>query len=258
MRKRALCIICGLLVLTAANSYGFTKPASPDDSTAAKNARKRNTAEKVLLFHYVDDIYKTSHLERAGLDSIVFQNAIIGYYNLKQANVLPANSTILTVIDFTKPAMAKRMWIIDLDKKKLLLNTKIAQGQVPANPDRVANHEPIPESNVGFFITNEVITDKAGAALKLDGVDDGFNDKALEREFVLYGSDEITKSGRSLVCPAVATETAPAVLDALKNKSLLFIAGKDATYTSKYLDEDQAAKFAHADSSYNLVKDIFN
>jgi len=253
-----LCIICALLVLSAVNNYSFAKTSSPEDSTNAKNARKRNTAEKVLLFHYVDDIYKTSHLERAGLDSTVFQNAIIGFYNLKRANVLPINCNILAVIDFTRPATAKRMWIIDIEKKKMLLNTAVAKGEIPANPDRVANHEPIPETNVGFFITNEIINDRTGTALKLDGVDDGFNDKALEREFVLYGSDEITKSGRSVVCPAVPTENANAVLNALKTKSLLFIAGKDATYASKYLDEDQAAKFAHADSSFNLVKDIFN
>jgi hypothetical protein len=50
-----------------------------------------------------------------------FKKPITGYLNLKLANKLPANSNVITVIDFNKSSREKRMWIIDVVNKTLVV-----------------------------------------------------------------------------------------------------------------------------------------
>jgi hypothetical protein len=270
MRKHFLWIICALFVLSVSIiSWSFASVVRTD-SLAIKNAsEKRATASaKVLFFHYVDDIYETANLGQTGLDSAVFQKAVTGYYNLKIANRLPANSSILTIVDFNKPSVIKRMWIVDLQKRKLILNTWVAHGE--GSGDNIANAfsntDDSHQSSLGFYITDNIYIGKHGRSLKLDGVDTGFNDKARVRDIVLHGADYVNQGtidqlgrlGRSFGCPAVSTEVVDEVIETIKNKNVLFINANNGAYTSKYLDEDQAAKFAYADSSFNLVKDVFS
>ncbi|GAB3904494.1 murein L,D-transpeptidase catalytic domain family protein [Mucilaginibacter boryungensis] len=269
MRKHFLWTICALLGLSVSIiSLGFANVAKSDSTLRNTSERKApNSSAKVLFFHYVDDIYESASLAQAGLDSAVFQKAVVGYYNLKIANKLPANSSILTVVDFNRPSTTKRMWIIDLQNRKLLLNTWVAHGQGSGNnmANAFSNSEESHQSSLGFYITDDIYIGKHGRSLHLDGLDKGFNDRARERSIVLHGAEYVNKNtidqlgrlGRSFGCPAVSTEVVDQVIDTIKNKNVLFIAGNDSNYTSKYLDEDNAAKFAFADSSFNLAKDAF-
>jgi hypothetical protein len=267
MRKHFLWTICAFFGLSVSIiSLGFAN-AAKSDSTLRNTSEKKtpNSSAKVLFFHYVDDIYESANLGQTGLDSAVFEKAVVGYYNLKIANKLPANSSILTVVDFNKPSTVKRMWIIDLQNRKLLLNTWVAHGQGSGNDmaNAFSNSEESHQSSLGFYVTDDIYVGKHGKSLHLDGVDQGFNDKARERSIVLHGAEYVNKNtidqlgrlGRSFGCPAVSTEVIDQVINTIKNKNVLFIAGNDSNYSSKYLDEDNAAKFAFADSSFNLVKD---
>lgn len=270
MRKHFLWVFCALTILSVSIiSLGFVN-VKKGGSTLKSNPEKRsiNSSAKVLFFNYVDDIYETANLESAGLDSAVFLKAVTGFYNLKQASMLPANSNILTVVDFNKSSKTKRMWIIDMQNKKLLLNTWVAHGQGSGDDmaNAFSNNAESHQSSLGFYITNEIYTGKHGRSLRLDGMDNGFNDKARERDIVLHGAeyvnqntiDQLGRLGRSFGCPAVSTTVIDQVINTIKDKNVLFIAGNDSAYTSKYLDEDQAAKYAFADSSFNLVKDSMN
>jgi hypothetical protein len=126
----------------------------------------------------------------------VFQKAVTGYYNLKIANRLPANSSILTIVDFNKPSVIKRMWIVDLQKRKLILNTWVAHGE--GSGDNIANAfsntDDSHQSSLGFYITDNIYIGKHGRSLKLDGVDTGFNDKARVRDIVLHGADYVNQA----------------------------------------------------------------
>ncbi|MDB5275012.1 MAG: hypothetical protein JWO58_3379 [Chitinophagaceae bacterium] len=264
MRKHFLWVICALVVLSVSViDMGFANVKS--DSTKIASVKKSNSSQIVLFVHYVDDIYQSAGLGQSGLDSAVFEKAVTGYYNLKIANRLPANSSVLTIVDFNKSSTTKRMWIVDLQKRKLVLNTWVAHGQGSGADmaNEFSNNEESHQSSLGFYITDDIYVGKHGRSLRLDGVDEGFNNKARERAIVLHGAEYVNKNtidqlgrlGRSFGCPAVSTEVVEQVIETVKNKNLLFITGNDNAYTSKYLDEDQAAKFAFADSSFNLVKD---
>lgn len=268
MRKHFLWVICALLGLSVSIiNLGFANVTKSDSTFRNAPAKGNpNSSEKLLFFHYVNDIYEAASLAKAGLDSAVFEKAVTGYYNLKIANLLPVSSSILTIVDFTRASTTKRMWIVDLQKRKLLMNTWVAHGQGSGNnmADAFSNNEESHQSSLGFYITDDIYTGKHGKSLRLDGVDRGFNDKARERAIVLHGADYVNQNtidqlgrlGRSFGCPAVSSNVVNQVIETVKNKNVLFINGNDSRYTSKYLDEDNAAKYAFADSSYNLVKDV--
>ncbi|QKJ30221.1 murein L,D-transpeptidase catalytic domain family protein [Mucilaginibacter mali] len=268
MRKHFLWVICALFGLSVSIINLSFANVMKSDSTLKIAAAKGNpnSSAKVLFFHYVNDIYETASLAKAGLDSAVFEKAVTGYYNLKIANLLPVSSSILTIVDFTKASTTKRMWIVDLQNRKLLMNTWVAHGQGSGNDmaNAFSNTEESHQSSLGFYITDDIYMGKHGRSLRLDGMDQGFNNKARERAIVLHGADYVNQNtidqlgrlGRSFGCPAVSTDVVDKVIETVKNKNVLFINGNDEAYNSKYLDEDNAAKYAFADSSYNLVKDV--
>lgn len=272
MRKHFLFTICALLALSVSvSNIGFAKvnvkpAAALADSTTAK-LNSKNQAKRVLFVHYVDEVYNTAKLAQTGLDSAVFHKAVVGYYNLKIANKITGNNSMLTIVDFNKPSTTKRMWIVDLQNKKLVLNTWTAHGRGSGldTADAFSNEDNSNESSLGFYVTNEVYNGKHGRSLRLDGMDDGFNNNARMRDIVLHGANYVSESnieqqgylGRSLGCPAVPPALVNSIIDTIKNKNVLFITGNDSSYTSKYLNEDNAAQFAFADSSFDLVKDAF-
>lgn len=266
MRKHFLWIICVLFALSVTIiSFGFASATKKDSSGVKASTEHHLTSAKLLFFHYVDDVYEAANLASSGLDSSVFEKAVVGYYNLKTANLIPATSSLLTIVDFNKSSKTKRMWIVDLQKRKLVLNTWVAHGQGSGDDMAKAfsNNEESHQSSLGFYVTDDIYVGKHGRSLRLNGVDVGFNDKARERAIVLHGADYVNQNtidqlgrlGRSFGCPAVSTEVVEQVINTIKDKNVLFINANDSAYTSKYLDEDQAAKFAYADSSFDLVKD---
>jgi hypothetical protein len=223
------------------------------------NANKQIThlnnafSAKELLEKYINNIYESARLQESGLSSDVFKKAVTGFLNLKIANKLPQNGSILTVIDFTKSSCEKRMWIVDLINKELILNTWVAHGQGSGKDlaTRFSDNYDSHESSLGFYLTDDIYFGKHGRSLRLDGLDTGYNSNARARAIVVHAAYYVSQReishqgrlGRSFGCPAVSSKVAETVIQTIKNKTVLFINGNDDNYTSKYLDEDMAAGF---------------
>jgi hypothetical protein len=135
------------------------------------------------------------------------------------------------------------MWVIDMEEGKLLHHGVVSHGR--NSGDLIAEHfsnvSSSYMSSLGFYLTGETYEGKHGYSLRLDGLEHGFNDKARERAIVIHGADyareqfikQTGRLGRSLGCPALPQEIAKEVIDLIKNRSLLFIFGKDANYLRK-------------------------
>jgi len=211
------------------------------------------TSNQDLFHNYVDSVYQSAHLADAGLDAQVFKKAITGYYNLKVAGKLPQNSSIVTVVDFTKASHTKRMWIIDLMKKKLLINTWVAHGQGSGDDvaNQFSNNNDSHQSSLGFYITEDIYYGKHGRSLHINGLDKGFNDHARARDIVVHAADyvcektisQLGRIGRSFGCPAVSPQVSDQVINMIKGKTVMFIYGNDKAYTSQYLNDETAASF---------------
>lgn len=214
---------------------------------------KNGFTARELLEKYISNIYESAHLQESGLGLDVFDKAVTGFMNLKAGNMVPQTSFILTVVDLAKSSHEKRMWIIDMLDKELILNTYAAHGHGSGDDmatsfsNKVDSHQ----SSLGFYITGSVYWGSNGRSLKLDGVDAGFNSNARERAIVVHGADYVGEGtigalgrlGRSYGCPAVPISKAEQVINTIKDKTVMFINGNDSRYTSKYLDEDQAANY---------------
>ncbi len=218
----------------------------------------KTAAAKGLFEQYAETVYQAAKLQEAGLSMEVFQKALTGYFNLKTANKLSQNSSVITVVDFTKPSREKRMWIIDLLSKQLLLNTWVAHGKGSGDDiaNQFSNNDESHQSSLGFYVTDDVYNGKHGRSLRLDGLDEGFNSNARARAIVLHAADYVSQSaieqmgrlGRSFGCPAVSPEVVGQVINTIKGKTVLFINGNDPNYSSKYLDENIVANFTLPDS----------
>jgi hypothetical protein len=214
----------------------------------------RTASEDSLYNKYVKDLYDTTHLEVAGLSQSVFEKAITGFYNLKMSGKLSNNKSIISIADMEQSSTAKRLWIIDLDKKKVLLNTWVAHGNGSGSDKatRFSNVNDSFQSSLGFYVTGEVYSGKHGKSLRLDGMDAGYNDNARKRSIVVHGASYVGQGtinalgrlGRSQGCPAVAAELADLVINTIEGKTVLFINGSDERYTSKFLDHHLAADLA--------------
>jgi hypothetical protein len=222
-------------------------------STTTHVPAKIVTEDSLYTLH-VNRIYTGAHLDQAGLRPEVFQKALTGFYNLKNSGKISADKSILTIADMNQNSTKKRLWIIDLNKDSLLMNTWVAHGSRSGDDlaTRFSDVNDSNESSLGFYVTAEVYRGKHGRSLRLDGMDQGYNANARKRSIVVHGApyvsqgtiNQLGRLGRSQGCPAVAQELADLVINTIEGKTVIFINGNDRSYASKYLDAHLAATAA--------------
>jgi len=140
---------------------------------------------------------------------------------------------VVTLIDFSLPSTAKRLWTIDLESGECMMHTWVAHGRNSGEND-ACSFSNIPQSyqsSLGFYLTGETYEGKHGYSLRLHGLEAGINDNALDRAIVVHGADYVSEDfiqthgrlGRSHGCPALPTELTQPFIDLTKEGSLLFI-----------------------------------
>ena len=138
----------------------------------------------------------------------------------------------LAVIDYSRPSTERRLWIFDLQRKRLVLRDFVAHGRQSGEnfAESFSNRLGSNQSSLGLFRTAESYRGKHGYSLRMDGLEPGLNDLARERAIVIHGAAYVSPSlvqsqgriGRSLGCPAVRQEVARMVVDQLKGGQFLF------------------------------------
>jgi hypothetical protein len=165
------------------------------------------------------------------------------------AEGLLANPNVLTVIDYSRPSVDPRFWVFDLAAHRLLFQELVAHGQ--NSGDNLATHfsnvESSLSSSLGLYVTSDVYVGKHGRSLKLEGLDKGWNDNALARGIVVHAADYVSTTfaetkgrlGRSWGCPALSSQVASRVIDAIKGGSAMFAYYPDSSWlaSSQFLDQ---------------------
>ena len=198
------------------------------------------TNELSAFDKYADSIYTAAGLKDSGLDIIPFKEALTGYFNIKVLDSDQLKLPILSIIDFTKKSIDKRLWIIDLANARLLFNTLVAHGKNTGEQyvARFSNEARSNMSSLGFYLTAEIYNGKHGMSLALDGLDEGFNSNARKRSVVVHAAEYVSEDfinktgriGRSLGCPALPVALAPKIISTIANGSCLYIYYPDAEY----------------------------
>jgi hypothetical protein len=216
-------------VLKAGGAHQELKPATKTEVAVAKTS---SVEEEAMT------LYDNLNLDRIGLNEQALIHAYKGHQKLVEEGKVP-NETILTVCDFSQPSDKKRMYIIDVENQKVLINTYVAHGKNSGfeKAERFSNRHESLQSSLGFYVTKGTYHGKHGLSLKLDGLERGFNDNAESRAVVIHGADYIGEHrlaspymGRSFGCPAVPQPLAPKVINIIKNGTTLFIYSPNQQY----------------------------
>jgi len=237
MRKLALCLMAYAIV-----SFTFINATADENDLSNGNARiERFVAE---TYHQIDfSKCKTLSYE-------VFDKAYRGYLNLNNSGKLNKDRNIISICDFDLSSTEKRLWIIDLDQKKVLYNTYVAHGQGSGDEFATAfsNNTNTHQTSLGFYVTGDTYQGEHGTSLHLNGMDEGFNDAAYDRGIVVHGADYVSEKfingqdhrlGRSWGCPAVPANLSLPIINTIKDGTCLFIYHTDTRYlhTSCWLNK---------------------
>lgn len=153
----------------------------------------------------------------------------------------------LTVIDYSLPSTAKRMWVYDLNTRTLMYEELVAHGS-GSGENFAREFSNTPESHqtsLGLFVTDQPYVGKNGYSLRMDGLDPGINDRARDRAIVIHGAPYVSpdfakaqgRLGRSQGCPAVRAVIAKPLIDRISRGGLVFAYFPDPKFLaeSKYV-----------------------
>jgi hypothetical protein len=202
----------------------------------------RSSAEKAARTEEVTLLYEQINLKELGLTRKAFEYALKGYYYLLDHHWLN-KTNILSICDLSQSSRNKRLYVLDLEQRTVLINTYVAHGRNSGTEyaRSFSNSPSSHKTSLGFYVTGETYIGDNGLSLKIRGVERGFNDKANGRNIVVHGSEYVGPdflrmngfSGRSYGCPAVPSDEAPQVIDAIKEGSCLFIYHPTKKYISR-------------------------
>lgn len=233
-----LSIIC-LLVVSPVLISGTGDPYAKH--SAAHTANYPRT-EKEIIQEEARALYDSIKLKRFGLTPKAFILAYQGYKQLLESGKIN-NKEIISICDFSQSSRRKRMYIINVEEKKVLVNTYVAHGRRSGGEyaRSFSNNPESHKSSLGFYVTRKTYYGGHGLALTIDGLEHGINDRANERNIVVHGSEYVGSNflrwnrfnGRSYGCPAVPAKETQKVINTIKDGSCLFIYHPTANYISK-------------------------
>lgn len=169
-------------------------------------------------------------LTRSGVPELPLRHALAALACARARGEIEAST--LTLIDYSRPSSARRLWVIDLAEADVLFHEHVSHGrnsgQVRAT--RFSNELGSHQSSLGLFRTAETYHGRHGYSLRLDGLEHGINDRARERSIVMHGADYVTKEvarrfgrvGRSWGCPAVDPAVNRSLIDTIRGGNAVF------------------------------------
>lgn len=170
------------------------------------------------------------------------------------------DAPLLTIIDYSLPSTQRRLWVIDLARKRVLFHELVAHGK-NSGEERSASFSDAPGSlmsSIGLFRTAEVYRGKHGMSLRLDGLEPGINGRARERAIVVHGASYVSERslsklnqlGRSWGCPAVSIESHQKIINLIQGGTALFAYYPDANWL-------QRSEFLHCPATTQVARNTY-
>jgi hypothetical protein len=177
----------------------------------------------------------------SGLPSDALASGLRAYERARQRGVI--DRALLSIVDYSLPSTAKRLWVLDLDAGRVLFNELVAHGRQSGDDRAVtfSNGLGSHQSSLGVFTTGATYLGRHGVSLRLHGLEPGINDRAEERTIVVHGAPYVSEDfarrfgriGRSLGCPAVRPEIAKSLIETIRDGTLFFAYYPDSSYAAR-------------------------
>ena len=179
-----------------------------------------------------------------------FNNAIQGLEKIEELN--NANDNLLVIVDYTKPSTEERLFVVDLEKKQVLISSLVAHGRGTGDlyATEFSNKNNSYSTSSGFYLTGDIYNGKHGESLVLYGLEKGKNDNAQKRTIVMHSAYYANKNfaekygrlGRSKGCLALPTD--------LNSKIIHLISDGVVLYVHTNFDENKKYDFSKLLSIY--------
>ena len=225
-----------VIFFTLISTTAFSPPVEEN-----ANPKRLIALDSDVFSRYTSQVYHQLSFDRDTLDYEVLHKALKGYTYLKATNQLE-NPRFLSIIDFTKYCNDKRLWVVDLQERRIVHNELVAHGRRSGSSfaNTFSNQHRSNKSSLGFYITGGTYYGRNGLSLKLNGIERRFNSNAFSRGIVIHGANYVSdhfvqrdeRIGRSFGCPAVDARVNKQLVNTLKGGSCLFIYHSNGYYQS--------------------------
>lgn len=198
-------------------------PGAADAGLPVPNGDFVDPGDKVVpsvLAHY-------THLDPTHLVAKKLLDHAVMFFEVNKT--LIPNQSVMTIVDFTKHSGKQRFYVIDM-KTGVVTPAVVAHGKM-SDPDytgyatKFSNVEGSNMSSLGFVLTGATYTGVHGRSLRLNGLSPT-NSNMFDRAIVIHGASYVVegqaKQGRSLGCFALDEDEKDAIIDRLKDGSLLY------------------------------------
>lgn len=217
-----------LLSLIAATFAGFSLPSFEliRDKVMTQNPVVSDIAPINMPIAEIKNMLNQpeTNLSQPVINKVLTSLKCASQYNVDRNN-------ILTIIDYSLPSNEKRLWVFDLQQKKLLFYTYVSHGIKSGAlvTNYFSNKYDSKASSIGVYRTQKAYYGREGLSLRLDGLDANFNDNASNRSVVMHGGwyvDEhfikrYGRPGRSWGCPALPLTLYQPIINTIKDNSFL-------------------------------------
>jgi hypothetical protein len=245
LKRRVSCfglvVIAGFVLSACAPVNSQNVPILADDETTegheVVSQSVRALGQRILGMGFAEPKYT-----KAEEDSILAKYAYLDpsrqvpsnllkktvlYYHANLAKI--ENKNYITIVDFSKFSGKKRFFLVNT-ATGAVKGYRVAHGSGSDQnndgyPERFSNIEGSLASSVGYFLTAETYFGKYNRSLRIDGLSTT-NSNVRDRAVVIHGSDYVqdanVQQGRSWGCFALPMGQKEAVIDMLRNGSLIF------------------------------------
>jgi hypothetical protein len=225
--RNAWLFISSLLIGLFSFPFAFAKSMEKRATQFKNNVSNLHVSDLVPIIPSAVSVYDSLRLNIAGLNRAAFELAQKGFEKLREQGVI-LNDSIISIIDFSLPSSDKRLYVVDLKNYQVLYSTYVAHGKNSGKEmaNSFSNSPSSNKSSLGFYKTLDTYNGKHGYSLKLEGA------------IVLHGAKYVDPSyisrlgyiGRSQGCPAVSSNEATPIINAIKEGTCLFIYSANASY----------------------------
>jgi hypothetical protein len=258
MKKLIVACATCLVLCSSMIAINSKKANAAVSNTAVQTSVSAGVDNSTEINYWVDSLYTKMDLAAVNLSQDVFFEACKGYeYMLSQNSLIKRG--IITICDFSQSSKEKRLYVLDLNQAKVLFNTYVSHGHNSGDDyaTTFSNSNSSHKSCLGFLRTAETYIGDNGYSLRLDGMENGFNDHARERAIVMHGSNYVNGQrasggkmmGRSYGCPAVPASEVKNIINCIKGGSCFFNYYPDKYYT-------QASKILNANFTWPVTQVI--
>ena len=229
-RRLSLPVFALILIATGA-ARNVTTPAVAAPAPAPVPAAVKTPAAPAAVKRVVPAVSRPAFDRAEGLSPKVLAMALDAVA-CARARGVEGRDDLLTVIDYSLPSTAPRLWVLDLEKGEVLFHELVAHGRGSGEnyATRFSNLNDSHQTSLGLVRTGGTYQGGNGYSMRLQGLDKGVNDRAETRHIVMHGAWYVSaeharnqgRLGRSWGCPALSQEMAPRVIDTIKGGSFVF------------------------------------